>query len=67
MDVKQAWESFVRTGRVQDYINYTRLKNQLENSVAGEVQGAGTNPGTDHQGADSGWESDRLVTALTQG
>ena len=31
MDVKQAWESFARTGKVEDYIHYTRLKNQLEN------------------------------------
>ena len=35
VDVKQAWESFARTGKVEDYIHYTRLKNQLENHVGG--------------------------------
>ena len=47
MDVKQAWESFARTGKVEDYIHYTRLKNQLENHVGGEVRGAGSNAALD--------------------
>ena len=49
VDVKQAWESFARTGKVEDYIHYTRLKNQLETPVGGEVRGAGSNPGADYQ------------------
>ena len=65
MDVKQAWESFARTGKVEDYIHYTRLKNQLENHVGGEVRGAGSNPGADYQEQAVG-ESDRLVTILTK-
>jgi hypothetical protein len=56
VDVKQAWESFARTGKVEDYIHYTRLKNQLENHVGGEVRGAGSNPGADYQGAGGGGE-----------
>ncbi len=41
MDEKQAWNLFARTGKIEDYIKYTQIRNQAgtEKQPIIEIQG----------------------------
>ena len=53
MDEKQAWQLFARTGKIEDYIRYTQIKNQAGGLCppAGEAYGESNDPGAHHPGA----------------
>ncbi len=53
MNEQQAWNNFARTGKIEDYIIYTQIKNQNDALAAlglrGEA-GAGKDPGPYYPG-----------------
>ncbi len=55
MDEKNAWKNFCRTGKVEDYIKYSQMKNhQMRGGMVQGGRHADQNTGLDHQGADGG-------------
>lgn len=55
VDEKQAWKSFARSGKIEDYIKYAQLRQIVAGdgtSMAGEAYSATQNPGTYDKGAD---------------
>ncbi|WP_143826219.1 hypothetical protein [Scatolibacter rhodanostii] len=57
MDEKNAWENFCKTGKAEDYIKYSQMKNhQMRSGIIQEDQHANPNAGLDYQGADGGRE-----------
>ena len=65
VDVKQAWESFARTGKVEDYIHYTRLKTSWKTTLEERCGVQVVTQGLIIKEQAVG-ESDRLVTILTK-
>lgn len=59
MNENQAWNVFARTGKIEDYIRYIQIRDQVKPGYGvftGEVLGADQNPGTYYPGTGSGRE-----------
>ena len=58
MEIREAWRRFTRTGKVEDYIRYAQVRDQLERGIhaSGEVPFADQNPGPGDTRTDGGGE-----------
>lgn len=52
VDEKQAWRNFARSGKIEDYIRYTQIRNQAgaQGVFSMEGYGADQNPGDHYPG-----------------